>query len=206
MSSFWSLLRPGDVRAREKVEAIQASAAAQHEDSKPVVKPTPEPRIDSAHRQRRKDALLYGGIAFTCLSLFITRRALVRKRIQTNPNTFTPSNTPPPKVDGAIEAAEALGLATLNVFSIAMVAAGGLMTYFDIADIEDMRDTVRKGVGFDVYGGESEADKEIEGWIADVLSRKDGEGDLRGNIAEKLHELAEIEKKRGLEDRRKGER
>ena len=55
---------------------------------------------------------------------------------------------------------------------------------------------MRRGVGEDIFAGETEADKEIEGWIADVLARKDGKWDLREGVAEKLAELAEIEKRK----------
>ncbi|KAK6383280.1 hypothetical protein LTR65_010264 [Meristemomyces frigidus] len=200
--SFWDrYLAPGDLRQQLQANLPPPAPPASTQDEttdQPTAKPEPAPRIDAAHRRRRKDALLYGGLAFTFLSLFITRRSLVRKQAQTHAlrlKTFEPSTTPPPKVDGGLEAAEALGLATLNVFAIAMATAGGLMTFFDVADLEDMRDQVRKGVGFDVYGGESEADRELEAWVADVLSRKDGEGDLKEGIAMKLQELAEMDRK-----------
>ncbi|KAK5117455.1 hypothetical protein LTR85_008840 [Meristemomyces frigidus] len=205
--SFWDrYLAPGDVRARQQLQATPApsSPSPQRDADQPIARPEPAPRIDAAHRRRRQDALLYGGLAFTVLSLLITRRSLLRKQAQTQIRlkTFEPSNTPPPKVDGGLEAVEALGLATLNVFTIAMATTGGLMTYFDVADVEDMRDRVREGVGFDVYGGESEADKELEAWVADVLSRKDGQGDLKEGIAQKLHELAEMDKKHAQESER----
>ena len=182
MSIWDKYFAPGDLRRHQQ---IQSPPAPQEEEGP---KTTPPPRIDAAHRVRRQNALLYGGLAFTALSLLVTRRTLLKKRFQISPNPFTPSNEPP-KVDGSLEAVEALGVATLNVFSLTMASAGVAMTYFDIADIEDMRDQVRKGVGYDVYGGDSAGDKEIEGWVAEVLARKDGEGGLKEGIAEKLMEL-----------------
>ena len=77
---------------------------------------------------------------------------------------------------------------------ILLLAIGAGFIYWDIADIEDLRDKVRKGVGFDVYGGETDADKEIEGWVAEVLARKDGYGNLKDEIVDKLMELEQKER------------
>lgn len=174
-------------------------------------------RASSSTRQLRQDALLYGGLAFTLLSALVTRRSLARKHIAAYPQmiktpipspsgtgtaktqlslpTFTPSNIPP-KVEGGLDAAEALGLATLSVFSVFMAGTGLFMKWNNIGDVEDLRDWVRAGVGYDVYGGETEADKEIEAWMAEVLARKDGVGDLKTSVLEKMQELAEIDKKK----------
>ncbi|TKA69979.1 hypothetical protein B0A55_08072 [Friedmanniomyces simplex] len=199
MSLWDTYFAPGDLRRRQQLEAAPPLSTPDQDAATKAANDrldAPPQRINAAHRQRRQDALLYGGVLFTLLSLLITRRSLQRKKLPF-PKTFEASNAPPPKSDGAMDAAEALGLATLSTLSIAMLAAGAGSKWFDIADIEDLRDGVRRGVGFDVYGGDSEADKEMEGWIADVLSRKDGEGGLKESIASKLKELEDIEKRKG---------
>ncbi|KAK5740126.1 hypothetical protein LTR17_004838 [Elasticomyces elasticus] len=218
MSSLWDYLLPGDLRARQ----IQSTLPTPPPPSLPTpedgiatqnARHTPPPeRISRNARRVRQDSLLYGGLLFTGLSILVTRRSLNRKKLpfpSLQPQNQTPGVVKPglpkpgvkpeplQKGDGAFDAAEALGLATLNTCSIALLAAGIVSKWFDIADIEDLRDGVRKGVGFDVYGGDSEADKEMEGWIADVLSRKDGEGGIQESIALKLKELEEIERKKG---------
>jgi hypothetical protein len=76
-----------------------------------------------------------------------------------------------------------------------MAGIGGVMKYFDVADIEDLREGYRKSLGYDVHSGESAADKEIEGWIADVLARRDGTGNLREGVAEKILEMELLRKK-----------
>jgi hypothetical protein len=196
--SLWDrFFAPGDLRARQSSQPAPPPA--------PPAKPKPPPiqRIGPEHRVRRQNALLYGGLAFTFLSLFITRRSLVRKKLQTPP-PLAPGQTAPTttKADGSLEAVEALGLATLNVFSFAMAGIGAAATYFNVADIEDLRQGVRRGMGYDVYGGdEDDADREIETWIAETLARKDG--GLREGVVERLVEMEgrrkaeEEEKKRG---------
>ncbi|KAK5124330.1 hypothetical protein LTR08_005951 [Meristemomyces frigidus] len=213
MSSFWDrYLAPGDLRNTPHPPTPATPPPAPSPQDAPSEQrppqPAPEPRIDAAHRQRRQQAMLYGGLAFTGLSLWVTRRTLARKHAQFHaaqlalktsaPGTPFPAGS---RIDGGFEAAEALGLATLNVAAIAMASLGAAMTWFDVADIEDMRERVRKGVGFDVYGGDSAADRELEAWVADVLARKDGEGELQENIAGKLKELAEMDQRRAEEER-----
>lgn len=215
MSSFWDrFIAPGDIR-RQAQEAPSTSASSTTPPSLDVPSPPPvSERIDAAHRVRRQDAMFFGGLAFTFLTAFVTRRALYKKQLAVFPHLkemkvkdpkakielpqFTPSNAAP-KADGGLDAAEALFLATLNVAAIFMAATGAAMKYFDVADTEDLREAVRKGIGYDVYAGDTEADKEIEDWFAEVLSRKDGTGDIKTTIMDKMAELAEIEKRRKLE-------
>ena len=179
--SWWDdYLAPGDVRARRR----HAPASLATAKAPPPALP---PRIDAAQRVRRQNALLYGGLGFSILSLVVTRRSLRRKRIAAATAANNPTTAS--QVDGGLEAVEALGLASLNVFSFAMAAVGVAMTWFDIADVEDMRETVRRSAGYDVYGGDSEADRELEVWIADVLSKNDGVRGLQHGVAEKLLEL-----------------
>ena len=184
MSSWWDkYLAPGDLRAQNR----------QQQDHQQSSQPTPSPtsaipqRISAAHRARRQNALLLGGFVFTTLSLIITRRASRKKYLATYPTTlkpnpktgttsvphFTASNTSP-KAEGGLDAAEALFIATLSVSSIFMLGIGGFMKYYDVADVEDLREFVRKGTGQDVFGGDrdEEAEKEIEGWMAEVLARR----------------------------------
>ncbi|KAK3112934.1 hypothetical protein LTR53_010274 [Teratosphaeriaceae sp. CCFEE 6253] len=196
--SLWDhYFAPGDLRRRQQLSTLPPTPTPEEASRLANERlDAPPRRINAAHRQRRQDALLYGGAFFTLLSLVVTRRSLKRKALAF-PKTFEPSNAPPPKSDGAMDAAEALGLATLTTFSVAMLGAGAMAKWFDIADIEDLRDGVRRGVGFDVYGGDSEADKELEGWVAEVLARKDGEGGITESIAAKLKELDELDKRKG---------
>ncbi|KXT00554.1 hypothetical protein AC578_5221 [Pseudocercospora eumusae] len=216
MSSWWDkYLAPGDVRRQHELSGKPAPIEQPVNASPdPSQRNTPEKRVDAATRARRQNGLLLGGIAFTCLSAFVTRRALARKKLaaymypefvkavpgqgqKIDIPTFTTSNIRP-KAEGGLDALEALFLATLNVASVFMMGIGAFMKYCDIADVEDMRDLIRKGVGYDVYAGDSEADKEIEAWVANILSRKGGVGDLKTSVVEKMAELAELDKKKSV--------
>jgi hypothetical protein len=195
--SLWDrYLAPGDLRARRQALAppprLESASQIEEQLQRSTTSAAVE-RVDPARRARRQNALFFGGLAFTMLSAWVTRRSLIRKRPPV-PTTFTPSNAPLPKGEGGLDAVEALGLATINTVSVFATAIGAGFIYWDIADIEDLRDKVRKGVGFDVYGGETDADKEIEGWVAEVLARKDGYGNIKDEIVDKLMELEQKER------------
>ncbi|KAK3691006.1 hypothetical protein LTR37_018908 [Vermiconidia calcicola] len=198
MSLWDKYLAPGDIRRRQLAQPTKDDTSQQ-----PIAKPTPQPsppRLDAGHRVRRQNALLYGGLAFTFLSLLVTRRTLIRKKLELlpinpDPNAITPGS----RADGTREAIHALGLATLNVFSVAMASVGAAMTYFDVADMED----VRKNLGWSVPAGDSAADREIEAWVAEVLA-KDGEKGLKEGMASKIAELQERDKKEEVNRGRDG--
>lgn len=214
--SWWDLyFAPGDLRAQQQLTTPSTSSSTSQQDDQPkATAPIIPKRIDAAHRARRQNALLFGGLAFTALSALLMRRAIRTKQLATYPQfatkvagsrepivkvpTFTPSNTQA-KAEGGLDAAEALFLATLSTFSIFMTGTGAFMKIYDIADVEDLREFVKQGIGYDVYSGETEADKEIETWFAEVLSRKDGTGNLREEIVTKMAELGELEEKKKKE-------
>lgn len=111
-----------------------------------------------------------------------------------------------------MEAFEALNLATLNVFSVGMMAAGGALWAFDISSLEDMRKMVRTNMGMDEVPRDQESEEEIEEWVASILSRKEFKA-LRGDkgvsdevLEEKIRrarERLERETKEEMEQRSK---
>jgi len=118
------------------------------------------------------------GLAFSALSLLITRRSFVRKRLASSPAFYT--NSPShhqhqsQTVSGGMEALEALNIATVNVLSLAMLSSGGLLWYFDINSMEEARRKLRGGLGVDGSGRtEGDAEEEFEEWMASVLTRKE---------------------------------
>lgn len=145
-------------------------------------------RTNPRARAVRQLSLFAAGATFFGLSMLVTRRAIARKVLATTPRQFTPSNFQPKDANGAVEAAEAFGLATLNVTSAAMMLTGGAMFAFDITDSEDLRQKVRHRMGFDrIPPNEEEADKEMEELVKQFLDKKDG-GDNK-SIAEGLTAL-----------------
>jgi hypothetical protein len=134
----------------------------------------PEPQSSVfSRRSLRQLGLFLGGAAFFGLASVITRRSLVRRYKASAPKFFQQSNRPNAEVDGAMEAFEALTIATVNVFSLSIMFTGGTLWAFDISSLEDMRRKLRGGPGIDGEGRENAAEEEMEEWLATVLARKD---------------------------------
>jgi hypothetical protein len=138
-------------------------------------------------RSRRQLSLLAAGVGFFAISSVITRRSIVRRYKATVPKFYQPSNRPSTQVNGAMEAFEALNIATVNVFSVGMMVTGGLLWAFDIASLDDMRSKVRTNLGVDPIRTDQDAEAEIEEWFATVLARKEFKA-LRGEKGIKTKE------------------
>ncbi|TVY21627.1 Altered inheritance of mitochondria protein 11 [Lachnellula arida] len=135
---------------------------------------TPESRSSFfSQRSRRQLGLFFAGAGFFAVSMAITRRSLVRRYKATIPKFYQPNNRPGFEVNGAMEAFEALNIATINVLSVSMMVSGGFMWALDISSLDDMRRKVRINMGMDASREDSEAEEEIEEMIATILARKE---------------------------------
>jgi hypothetical protein len=95
-------------------------------------------------------------------------------------------------VNGALEAMEALNIATINVLSIGMMVGGGLLYAFDISSVDDIKKNVRTRIGVDVNRSDQDVEEEIEEWFATVLERK-------GKKEKKQESEGQIKAKEGKE-------
>lgn len=161
--------------------ALSAPAPA-HTTTTTTTPAVPLTREEPWRRNIKQLGLFFAGATFLTASVFISRRAVNRKMIASYPQLFQPSHhgpKPPPrgpkeKGDDQLVAVEALGLATLNVLSFGVMATGGLMFAFDISNVEELRQKARSSL----YGPngvvDEAAEQQVEDWIVDVLSRRDG--------------------------------
>ncbi|KLJ13853.1 hypothetical protein EMPG_11235 [Blastomyces silverae] len=164
--------------------ASQPNETTQSQSQTPqaeTLQPSKKSRIPNSTK------LLVGGTAFLILSSLITRRALLRKRISSLPPTYTSAPFHQPPVNGALEALEALNIATINVASVAMMGVGVGMYAFDINTMEDLRRKVRGGLGIDGTGrSEQDVEEELEEWVVTVMNRKT-EKEKKGVAVEREH-------------------
>jgi len=142
-------------------------------------KPSEPQSLFFSQRSQRQLGLFFAGAGFFAISSLITRRSIVRRYKMTLPKFYQPSNRPNIGVNGAMEAFDALNIATINVFSLGMMLGGGLLYAFDIASVDDMRRSVRKTIGVDGVRTDQDVEEEIEEWFATVLDRKDLKEKLR---------------------------
>ncbi|PLB52579.1 hypothetical protein P170DRAFT_351982 [Aspergillus steynii IBT 23096] len=141
-------------------------------ETKPENEPLPELRFI---KPTTKHKLLLGGLAFMTFSLMTTRRALKRRWLAQIPPYYTSAPYHRPKVNGGVEAFEALNLATLNVISFGMVGTGAAMVALDINRVEDMRRFVRREFnadGEEVTKTDQELEEEVAAWVGSVLGKK----------------------------------
>lgn len=126
-------------------------------------------------------SLFLAGATFLGLTTAITRRSVARKIAAAAPRFYHPSYLPEgvaPKgnsAEGTVFALEALSLATLNTFSFAIMAAGGISWAFDISSIDDLRARARRAQMVRTGETDAEAEDTIEAWMASMLGKSEGE-------------------------------
>ena len=99
---------------------------------------------DPAARSRRQMGMFWAGSAFVMLSSLVTRRSIIQRSRSIRPSFFHPSNEQPlVKFNGPMEALDALGVATINVFSYAIMFGGGLFWVFDVSNIKELKERVK---------------------------------------------------------------
>lgn len=109
-------------------------------------------------------------MAFFALSVYITRRANIRKRLACIPPYYSSSLYFQPNVNGGMEAFEALNLATLNVISFSMMATGGVMCALNVNGLEDMRRLMRGSLeGVAAGKSDEQLEKDVAEWVSSVL-------------------------------------
>lgn len=141
-------------------------------------------------RSLKQLGLFFAGTGFLFWSTAITRRAVARKQLAAAPKFYHPSTyqkptavatrdggrtttVTDPDADGGMIAVQALGLATLNVFSFAIMMTGGLAWGFDISSVDDLRDRARKHIMGEAARRKTdeESEKELEEWMESMLLR-----------------------------------
>jgi hypothetical protein len=128
-------------------------------------------------RSRRQLGLFFAGSTFVVLSSLITRRAVVRRQQLTRPAFFHPNNTAPiTPINGALEALDALGIATINVFSYGIMFGGGLLWAFNISTLAELKNRIKSPL--DLKGGEetgNNSEDDTGTWLAAAIVLKEEE-------------------------------
>ena len=157
--------------SQEKTPSDQSNAQSQSSPAAPQ-QPTQQAQPPSPENTQNLK-LLFGGMAFFALSIWITRRAHIKKRIDCIPPFYTSSTYHNPTANGAAEAFEALNLATINVLSFGMMTSGGVLYALDINSLEDARRIMRAGLeGGSASKSDEELENEVTEWVSSVLGER----------------------------------
>lgn len=133
--------------------------------------------------------LFFGGAAFFAFSVMITRRANRRKLIACIPPYYSSSVYFQPKVNGAVEAFEALNLATINVLSFGMMSTGGAMYALNINTLDDARQVMKAAMEGGASEERSKTDEELEKDVTEWVNNVMG-----GRFKNQLEQQVEIER------------
>ncbi|EHK22466.1 uncharacterized protein TRIVIDRAFT_120898, partial [Trichoderma virens Gv29-8] len=128
----------------------------------------------SWNRPLKQFSLFFLGAAFTAASVGVSRRSVIRRQRESFPKFYSSNGVGPqegPNSEGAILGVQALGLATLNVSSFAVLLTGGLAWAFDLSSVEELR--VKTKAAMERPGGEvnPEDEKEFEQMMDNLMAK-----------------------------------
>lgn len=126
-------------------------------------------------RKLHQLGLFFAGAAFMAASVAVSRRSVIRRRLETVP-AFHTSNRAPARFDGADRvglAAAALGLATLNVASFGVLLTGGIAWGFDLCSVAELRERTQAALRRpgNYRDADPAAEKELEDMMKTLLER-----------------------------------
>ena len=132
----------------------------------------------ASSRSRRQFGLFLAGSTFVLLATAITRRAVVRRYHLTRPTFFHPSNMPPLiQINGQLEALDALGIATINVFSYGIAFGGGALWASNISTVAELKSRIKMPLDLETSKEleQKPDDGLIESWPAAALALQEEE-------------------------------
>jgi hypothetical protein len=118
-----------------------------------------------SRRSRKQFSLFLAGSTFALLSAAITRRAVVRRIQWARPTFFHPNNQPSDKkMNGGLEALEALSVATVTAVSWTVMITGGFLWAIDVSSLQELRAKVRGRLGLT-----EEEQKESQATVGQII-------------------------------------
>jgi hypothetical protein len=170
----WGSSSKSDSSAPKPQETSPQTPPSQTQLSQSVPSPSESSQLaqQSTTPNNRNLKLFLGGIAFFSLSVWVTRRASIKKRLDCIPPFYSSSLYFQPKVNGAGEAFEALSLASLNVFSFGMMTTGAAMYALDINGLDDARRFMRVAMQGDIDEtgkSDEQLEQEVTEWVTNML-------------------------------------
>lgn len=123
-------------------------------------------------RHVRQLGLFFAGASFMAASVAISRRAVVRRQVAALPRFYSHNRYAMPldSADRSLLAAQALGLATLNVMSFGILLVGGISWGFDLCSAEELQ--VRSRAAIRRQGRvDPEGEKALEKMMGELMDR-----------------------------------
>ncbi|PMB63795.1 hypothetical protein BM221_010266 [Beauveria bassiana] len=170
-SSSSSSLSPQSPAAAATAAAIRSSTPAP-----PEIDTSSTAHLSPLQRQAKQLSLLLLGASFLSASALITRRAVLRRQAEFVPRFFHYSHLAPGSVDSAARsslAAQALGLATLNVAAFGVLLVGGTAWGFDLCSVAELQARTRMAVRRTGGSGvlQEEEEREVDRMVMGLMER-----------------------------------
>lgn len=156
-------------RSRDGPAMAQQDAPASQDTANNAIRREDRP-VSPFLRQVKQFGFFMAGAGFLAASVAVTRRSIGRKKLEMFP-AFYISNRNPVKVtpaDRQALAAQALGLATLNVMSFGIMLVGGISWGFNLSSVEELRQRTRMALTRP-SGMSEEDEKEAEKQLQDLM-------------------------------------
>lgn len=100
-------------------------------------------------------------------STAITRKAVWRRQLRVMPKFYEPNTNPHEFFSPFSDAIQALNLATMNCGSVGIMAVGGAMWTFDIANLKEAQASLRRRLNYDrIYKSEDDIPRNFSELIA----------------------------------------
>jgi hypothetical protein len=117
-------------------------------------------------RSLRQLSIYFLGSACLLASTAITRKAVWRRQLRVMPKFYEANTNPHEYFSPFSDACQALNLATMNCASVGIMALGGAMWTFDIANLREARAVLRSRLNYDrIYESEDDIPNSISEMI-----------------------------------------
>lgn len=139
--------------------------------------PTTQPPLTPFQRQAKQLSFLLVGASCMAASVFVTRRAVIRRQRESVPRFFHASNDmDAAAVDSGgrqLLAVQAFGLATLNVSSFGVLLTAGMAWAFDLCSIGELRQRTQEALARQAGEGmlNAEDEKAMEEMMEDLMNK-----------------------------------
>lgn len=139
----------------------QNSPQSSPPQSSPPLQEPPEAAFErtpvTSPRSLRQLSVFLLGSACLVASTAITRRAVWRRQLRVKPSFYAPNTNPHEFFSPMSDALQALNMATMNCFSVGLMALGGTMWTLDIANLKEARSILRGRLNYDsIYRSEDD--------------------------------------------------
>jgi hypothetical protein len=121
----------------------------------------------TSERSLRQLSIFFLGGACLLASTAITRRAVWKRSLRVKPKFYEPNTNPHEFFSPFHDALQALNLATMHCTSVGVMALGGVMWTFDIANLKEAQSSLRRRLNYsNIYKSEDDIPRNFAELIA----------------------------------------